>query len=151
QSASPVGGSAASRTSAAERSLPSPGQVAYFVTAMSDLITELTAIAGAKHVLTGDRLGDYSHDGTFIQGSPVAAVLPAGTEEVRRVILACRAARMPVIPRGRGTSLVGGPVPVGAGVVLSVERLDQIEIDASAMVAIAGAGAITGEIQARAA
>ena len=118
---------------------------------MSDLLADLRRIAGEQHVLTGDRLEPYSHDGTFIEGTPIAAVLPGNTDEVGQVILACREAKTPVIPRGRGTSLVGGPVPIGPAVVLSVERLDQVEIDKAAMVAVAGAGAITGDIQAQAA
>ncbi|HEX6488229.1 MAG TPA: FAD-linked oxidase C-terminal domain-containing protein [Candidatus Dormibacteraeota bacterium] len=115
---------------------------------MNELVDRLKAIVGESHVLmAAAALDEYSHDGTFMQGAAVAVVLPASTDEVRAVVDACRTARMPVVPRGRGTSLVGGSVPVEPAVVLSVERLDQIEIDAGALVAVAGAGAITGLIQ----
>lgn len=111
------------------------------------MIERLHGIVGERFVLTGDKLGDYRYDGTFMEGDALAAVLPDRTEQVQAIIRLCRELKVPVIPRGRGTSLVGGPVPVGPGVVLSLERLDSIEIDAGAMVAVAGAGAITGQIQ----
>jgi glycolate oxidase len=111
------------------------------------MLEQLAGIVGERQVLTGDALGDYRYDGTFIEGDALAAVLPATTAEVQAVVRLCRELKVPIIPRGRGTSLVGGPVPVVPGVVLSLERLDSIEIDAGALVAVAGAGAITGQIQ----
>lgn len=54
---------------------------------------------------------------------------------------------MPVVARGAGSSLVGGPVPVGSAVVVHLDRLDHLEIDAGNLCAVAGAGVVTGRLQ----
>ena len=112
----------------------------------ADLIPALRSIVGGEHVLEGEALAEYGHDATFMEASLTCAVRPAGTEQVAAVVAACAARGVPVVARGGGTSLVGGPVPLAGGVVLSTERLDRIEIDAANTVAIAGAGAITAAI-----
>ncbi len=61
---------------------------------------------------------------------PLAVVLPRTTEEVAAVLRLCHAARVPVIPRGAGTSLAGGALPTADSVVLSVARMSEVlEID----------------------
>ncbi len=111
------------------------------------LVDELAAIVGSQSVFAGEALESFASDATFIEGEVSAAVLPANTGEVSRVVEACSRLRMPVVARGAGTSLVGGPVPLNGGVVVSLERIDAIVIDAGNVCAIAGAGAITGKIQ----
>lgn len=101
--------------------------------------------------MIADAVEQFSHDATFMDGELVAAVLPGTTAEVSAVIKACNDLGLPVVARGAGTSLVGGSVPLGGGVVLSLERMTGIEIDTGNVCAIAGAGAITGRIQEEAA
>ncbi|MXU64976.1 FAD-linked oxidase C-terminal domain-containing protein [Oceanomicrobium pacificus] len=61
---------------------------------------------------------------------PLAVVLPASTEEVAAVLAYCHAERVPVVPRGSGTSLAGGALPTADSVILGVARLnDVIETD----------------------
>lgn len=110
------------------------------------LAERLRAIVGPDHVLEGERMEDYGHDATFMESSPLCAVRPASTEEVAAVVVACAAAGAPVVARGSGTSLVGGPVPLAGGVVLSTERLTLLEVDAANTVATAGAGVITADL-----
>ena len=100
------------------------------------LLARLREIAGG-HVVEGDGLAEYGHDATFMEAPLLAAVHPADTEEVARVVRACAEAGVPVVARGGGTSLVGGPVPLGGGVVLSLDRLTRLEIDAANTVAAA--------------
>jgi glycolate oxidase len=114
------------------------------------LAEELRAIVGERFLVEGEALEDYGHDATFMESHPLCAVRPSSTEEVARVVAACARARTPVVARGAGTSLVGGPVPLAGGVVLSLDRLDGIEIDAANTVAVVGAGAITAQIDAAA-
>ncbi len=114
---------------------------------MSDLLQHLRQAVGAEHVLEGDRLEPYSHDATFMEAAPLAAVLPGSTEEVAAVVRACAAAAVPIVARGAGTSLVGGSVPLDRAVVLGLERIRHCEVDAPNTCAVVGAGLITGELQ----
>jgi glycolate dehydrogenase FAD-linked subunit len=52
--------------------------------------------------------------------------LPSSAEEVARVLAWCYEHQVPLVPRGGGTGLAGGAVPLDGGVVLSLERLDRI-------------------------
>jgi glycolate oxidase len=110
------------------------------------LVERLAGIVGAGHVLTGESAADFRHDATFMEHGLLAVVRPASTEQVASAVAACAGAGVPVVARGAGTSLVGGPVPLAGGVVLSLERLDRLEIDAANTVAVAGAGVITAQL-----
>jgi glycolate oxidase subunit GlcD len=111
---------------------------------------ELAAVVGDRHVIT-DALEPFSHDATFMDGGLIAAVLPGTTAEVSGVMRVCHQHGISVVARGGGSSLVGGSVPLGGGIVLSLERMSRIEIDTGNVCAIAGAGAITARIQEEAA
>jgi glycolate oxidase len=110
-------------------------------------LREFGQIVGQRYVITGEALEPYTHDATFIEGQVTAAVLPATTAEVSEVIAACNRLGIAIVARGSGTSLVGGPVSLSGGIVLSLERLNEIVVDAGNVCAVAGAGAITGKIQ----
>jgi glycolate oxidase len=113
---------------------------------VSDLLAQLVRITGRPYVLSGEAAEDFTHDATFMQHGLLAVVRPASTAEVAAVVSACAEESTPVVARGSGTSLVGGPVPLGGGVVLSLDRLTHLEIDVPNTVAIAGAGVITGRL-----
>ncbi len=57
---------------------------------------------------------------------PLCAVLPSTTEEVAAVLRVCFEERVPVVPRGSGTSLAGGALPTADAVILGVSRLNQV-------------------------
>lgn len=57
---------------------------------------------------------------------PLCAVLPASTEEVSEVLRICHEERVPVVPRGSGTSLAGGALPTADSVILGVARMSQV-------------------------
>ncbi|HEV2032679.1 MAG TPA: FAD-linked oxidase C-terminal domain-containing protein [Candidatus Dormibacteraeota bacterium] len=114
---------------------------------MPDLAETLRRVVGGRHLLVGEALEDYRHDGTFMEGTPLLAVRPGSTQEVADVVRSCAEVGMPVVARGAGSSLVGGPVPVSGGVVLHLDRLDHLEIDSGNLCAVAGAGVITGRLQ----
>jgi glycolate oxidase len=109
-------------------------------------LRELAAVVGDRHVISG-AIEPFMHDATFMDGELIAAVLPGTTAEVSLVMKVCNDLGIPVVARGAGTSLVGGSVPLGGGIVLSLERMSGIEIDTGNVCAIAGAGAITSRIQ----
>jgi len=112
-----------------------------------DLVERLEAIVGAAHVRRDEAgLADYTHDATFMEAPLLAAVLPGSTEEVAAIVRLCAETGTAITARGAGTGLAGGPVPLGSGVVLSTERLLRLEIDAPNLMAVAGAGVITGTL-----
>jgi glycolate oxidase len=82
-----------------------------------------------------------------MDGSPLAAVRPAATAEVAEVVRVCASLGVPLTARGAGSGLVGGPVPLGGGIVVSLDRLDRLEVDAANVCAVAGAGVITARLQ----
>jgi glycolate oxidase len=110
------------------------------------MLDRLAAVVGPTYVLTGEAALEFTHDATFIEHDLLAVVRPADTDQVAEVVRACAQALTPVVARGSGTSLVGGPVPLAGGVVLSLDRLTSVEIDVANTVAVAGAGAITAQV-----
>ena len=67
---------------------------------------------------------------------PMVVALPATEEEVVRVLKACHALEVPVVPRGAGTGLSGGALPMGNGVLLSLAKFNRIlSIDPAARTA----------------
>ncbi|MEZ5119994.1 MAG: FAD-binding oxidoreductase [Solirubrobacterales bacterium] len=117
------------------------------------LVDDLRDVVGARHVLTDpDLRAPYETDwsGRF-RGSAAAVVRPGGAEEVAGVLAACRAAGAAVVPQGGNTGLVGGGVPRGGEVVLSLARLDDVgPPDPATGQVEAGAGATLGALQAAA-
>ncbi|MPZ22168.1 MAG: FAD-binding protein [Dehalococcoidia bacterium] len=117
------------------------------------LAGRLRDIVGSQHVLTdADLKAGYETDWTGrFQGKARLVVRPSRTNEVAAVLVACAEAGVPVVPQGGNTGLVGGSVPSGGEVVLSVRRLDEIgEVDAVAGQVTAGAGVTLATLQAHA-
>lgn len=110
------------------------------------LLEQLRALVGPAHVLTGEEAVEFTHDATFLEHGMLAVARPANTEEVAEVVRVCHRQRVPVVARGAGTSLVGGPVPLAGGVVLCLDRLTRLEVDVANTVAVAGAGVVTAHL-----
>ena len=110
----------------------------------------LVGIVGPSHVLVDDDLtAGYRVDWTGrFRGTTPAVVRPADTAEVAAVVAACRAAGVALVPQGGNTGLVGGGVPGDGEVVLSLRRLDRIEVvDRRAAQVTVGAGATLAAVQ----
>jgi len=89
------------------------------------IIDGLAEIAGKDNVLTDEEsLKCYSYDATRYASAPDVVVKPRDTGEVSRVLSIAYEEAIPVTPRGAGTGLSGGSVPVRAGIVLSTERMN---------------------------
>jgi FAD/FMN-containing dehydrogenase len=107
------------------------------------LADRLTACVGERHVLCEpDLVAGFEQDGTGRFGGRAAAVVRPGTrDEVAGVLAACSAAGAAVVPQGGNTGLVGGQVPRGGEVVLSLVRLTEIgPLDPVAAQITVGAG-----------
>ena len=116
------------------------------------IVEELEGIVGLKQVLFQDpeRMTDYAHDemaGEEHAHMPDVVVRPAGADEISQILRLANRERIPVTPRGAGSGLSGGAVPVLGGILLSLERMNRIlEIDPENMVVVVEPGVITNDI-----
>lgn len=92
------------------------------------IVSQFQIIVGEANVLTSkDALGNYSHDETEdLRYLPEAVVKPRTAKEISEILKLCNAEKIPVTPRGAGTGLSGAALPVFGGVVLSMERFNEI-------------------------
>jgi glycolate oxidase len=100
-------------------------------------------------VLDAEKRYDYSHDETEDYSFLPDVVLKPGTpEEISRIMKLCHQHGLPVTPRGGGTGLSGGALPVKNGVVISMERFNKIlHIDEVNLQATVEPGVITEVFQ----
>jgi len=127
------------RRALATLNAPSPADISHF-----------RSIVGAPHVLTEpDDVAPYNVDWLRqYRGSSACVVRPRSTAEVSAVLARCHTARVGVVPQGGNTGLVGGGVPRGAEVVLSLARLAGVEsFDEDAGVVACGAGTTLGALE----
>ena len=99
-------------------------------------------------VMGRDSLEPYSHDETpGLKIFPEVVVKPETREEVLEILRLAHKEKVPVTPRGGGTGLAGGAVPLSDGIVLSMERMDRIkEIDRENRMAVVEPGVITEDL-----
>ncbi len=98
----------------------------------SAIIFQLKQIVGEAHVLfDAESLSNYGHDETEdLLFLPEVVVKPRTAKEISEILKIANKELIPVTPRGAGTGLSGGALPVHGGIVLSMERFNQIlEID----------------------
>ena len=93
-----------------------------------DIVARLRAVVSGEGVIAdAHALAAYECDGlTAYRAMPLAVVLPSTTAEVGRVLTACRELGVKVVPRGAGTSLSGGALPLEDGVVLGLGKFNRI-------------------------
>lgn len=118
-----------------------------------ELLARLQQIVGEQNVLTDeDNIALYSHDEVTdpaYHHAPEAIVLAETTEQVAAVVTLANEAHFPVVPRGAGTGLACGAVPIFGGIVLSLEKMNKIvEINEEAMYAVVEPGVRTSDLQA---
>ena len=115
------------------------------------MISELASVLGTGGIITDDRdlLENYSWDqaGRIWGHMPEAVVRPDNTGQVSAVMKIASHYRIPVTPRGAGSGLNGGAVPLAGGIVLSLERMNAIlEIDPVNRVAVVEPGVVTNDL-----
>jgi glycolate oxidase len=107
------------------------------------IVAGLRAIVPGEGVIAAEReMRPYESDGlTAYRQLPMVVVLPETTEQVSRVLAFCHAERIKVVPRGAGTSLSGGALPLEDGVLLGMAKFNRIrEIDFANRVAVVEPG-----------
>jgi glycolate oxidase len=94
----------------------------------SPLLDRLLPIVGRDALLTSPSdLLVYECDGfTIEKNKPDVVVFPTSTEQVVAIVKACAEAGVPFLARGAGTSLSGGCLPVGGGVMIALTRMKRI-------------------------
>lgn len=121
----------------------------------TDLLCTLADLIGPAHVLTGTDMAPYAFDWRQREEShPVAVLRPGSTAEVAAIVRLCAERRVPIVPQGGNTGLVGGTIAEkGTGsVLLNLGRLNRIRtLDATDYTMTAEAGCVLADIQAAAA
>ena len=116
------------------------------------IVAELRAIVGERYVVFGDpeKLEPYSHDevpDTSYAHMPDALVRPETAEEIAAIIKLANREHIPVTPRGAGSGLSGGAVPLHGGIVLLVDRMNHVlEVDTDNLMIVVEPGVVTNQI-----
>lgn len=118
----------------------------------TEILEKLKTIVGTKNVQTDpDLIQPYSHDEVtdpVYHHMPEAVVFAETTEQVAAIVRLANAEHFPVVPRGAGTGLACGAVPIYGGIVLSLEKMNRIvEINENALYAVVEPGVRTSDLQ----
>src|SRR5262245_43559474 len=111
----------------------------------SPLLDRLRAIVGPAGMLTSrSDLLVYECDGfTIEKNQPDVVVFPTTTDQIVRIVRVCNELKVPFLARGAGTSLAGGCVPVGGGVMIGLARMKKIlEVDYANRFAVVEPGVV---------
>ena len=94
-----------------------------------------------------DRIS-YSYDGTpLLEQMPDAVVLPKDKEQLSEIVKICNKEKISIVPRGSGTGLSGGAIPIENSIVIALNHWNKIlEIDESNLTITVEPGVITGKI-----
>ena len=107
------------------------------------IVMALRAMVPGEGVIAAEReMKPYESDGlTAYRQTPMVVVLPETTEQVAQVLRYCHDEGIKVVPRGAGTSLSGGALPLADGVLLGMAKFNRIrEIDFDNRVAVVEPG-----------
>jgi len=116
------------------------------------IVDQLRRIVGERYVMFGDAdaLEPFSHDeipDRHYTHMPEAVVRPRSAEEIAAILKLANREMVPVTPRGAGSGLSGGAVPISGGIVLLVDRMNSIiEVDEANLMAVVEPGVVTAEI-----
>jgi glycolate oxidase len=113
------------------------------------IIGKLKKIVGDKGVLTASLdMQSYSFDASSKwKGVPDVVVFPTTTEQVSEIMKLATAKKIPVTPRGAGSNLSGGSLPIAGGIVLCTTRMNKIlNIDADNFTATVEAGVVLNDL-----
>ena len=117
-----------------------------------EIIAKLQALVGVQNVVTdAGQMEIYAHDEVTdpaYHHMPEAVVFAENAQQVAAVVKLANEYIFPVVPRGAGTGLACGAVPIYGGVVLSLEKMNKIiEVIADAMYAVVEPGVRTSDLQ----
>jgi glycolate oxidase len=108
-----------------------------------EIVRALRRIVRGEGVIANElAMRPYESDGlTAYRQLPMVVVLPETTKQVSRILAYCHAEGIKVVPRGAGTSLSGGALPLADGVLLGMAKFNRIlEVDFANRVAVVQPG-----------
>jgi glycolate oxidase len=115
-----------------------------------EALNELTRVLGADNVITAkEDLMTYSYDATAAMPKqlPDVVVTPADVEHVIEIVKIANRHHIPIYPRGSGTNLCGGTIPLEKGIVLSMLNMNKIlEVDPDNLTAWVEPGVIIQDL-----
>jgi D-lactate dehydrogenase len=112
------------------------------------LSNELAAVLGDGWRTDADERLTYGYDNSRQLALPDAVAMPTMRQQVVALVRACRAHKVPLVARGRGTNTTGAAVPVAGGVVVSFERMQRIiDIRPGDRCAVVEPGVLNGDLQ----
>jgi len=113
-----------------------------------DLLRTLADTLGDGLRLDDNERLTYAYDNSRRHALPDAVALPSDAAQLQAIVRACRAHRVPVVARGRGTNTTGAAVPSAGGVVVSFERMNRIlDIRPGDRCAVVQPGVLNGELR----
>ncbi len=117
-------------------------------------LTPQSMIKKIKNILPGRVLSEpedlfcYGFDASYNRGKPIAVVKPVSTDEVSRAVSFGFEEGVSLVPRGAGSGMTAGAVPLEKSIVLSLESMNRIlDIDESNLVAVVEPGVINAHLQ----
>ncbi|MGB7831702.1 MAG: FAD-binding oxidoreductase [Xanthobacteraceae bacterium] len=119
-----------------------------------DIIARLTQIVGANNAITdpAEQEGYLVEERGLYHGHTPLVLRPGSVAEVAAILRLANETKTPIVPQGGNTGLVGGQVPHGGEVLLSLRRLNRIrEVDATSNAMTCEAGVVLAKAQAAAA
>ncbi|MGC9454235.1 MAG: FAD-binding oxidoreductase [Phycisphaerae bacterium] len=117
-----------------------------------DIVRQLSGIVGDRYVVYGDaeKLQPFSHDeipDPEYAHMPDCLVRPESAGQIAEIMKLATRHRIPVTPRGAGSGLSGGAVPIHGGIVLLCDRMNRIlEVDPDNMIVVVQPGVVTNDI-----
>jgi len=116
-----------------------------------DILKDLEQIVGARNMITDqEKMEHYSHDETSVSEyahMPEVVLTPTTVEQVASIMKLASRHVIPVTPRGAGSGLSGGAIPLFGGIVLSLEKMNRVlELDEANLTVKAEAGIVTNNL-----
>src|SRR3954470_18616721 len=118
-------------------------------TPLAELVATLGDVVRTDAVTRENHRYDWARDPAA--GTPVAVVRARSADDVQEALRWASRHGVPVVPRGAGTGLSSGASALDGGIVVSLEEMRKVEIDADTRVAVVEAGALNSEVKAAAA
>ncbi len=116
------------------------------MTLSAGILDELGRIIGKDYVINDpEELVCYSYDASGRSFLPDAIVFPVSSLQIAEILKLANKESFAVIPRGNGSGMTGGSLPVQGGIVMALSRMNRIlEIDKDNFVALVEPGVVTG-------